>query len=111
MYVIATVMTVAVATDNYHNYSYRGASKIFRTDAVKIINLTTKPVLKLPTSTQRCATWHTDSLNMVVLPSTGASRYHNCCIDGSTSPEYFGFTLVLLYVRAWGGVVVKALRY
>jgi hypothetical protein len=21
---------------------------------------------------------------------TGASRYHNCCIDGSASPEYFG---------------------
>jgi hypothetical protein len=31
---------------------------------------------------------------MVVLPSTGASRYHNCCIDGGTSPEYFGYTLV-----------------
>jgi len=24
---------------------------------------------------------------MVVLPSTGASRYHNCCIDGGTSHE------------------------
>jgi hypothetical protein len=22
---------------------------------------------------------------------TGASRYHNCCIDGGTSPEYFGY--------------------
>jgi hypothetical protein len=32
---------------------------------------------------------------MVVLPSTGASHYHNCCIDGGTSPEYFGYTLVL----------------
>jgi hypothetical protein len=31
---------------------------------------------------------------MVVLPSTGASRYHNCCIDGGTSPQYFGYTLV-----------------
>ena len=40
------------------------------------------------------ATWHTDSLNMVVLPSTGASRYHNCCIDGGTSPENFGYHLV-----------------
>jgi hypothetical protein len=31
---------------------------------------------------------------MVVLPYTGASRYHNCCIDGGTSPGYFGYTLV-----------------
>jgi hypothetical protein len=39
----------------------------------------------LPTSTQLRATWHTDSLDMVVLPSTGDSRYHNCCIDGGTT--------------------------
>jgi hypothetical protein len=26
---------------------------------------------------------------------TGASRYHNCCIDGDTSSEYFGYHLVL----------------
>jgi hypothetical protein len=32
---------------------------------------------------------------MAVLPHTGASRYHNCCIDGGTSPEYFGFRFVL----------------
>jgi hypothetical protein len=25
---------------------------------------------------------------------TGASRYHNCCIDGGTSPEYFGYHLI-----------------
>jgi hypothetical protein len=31
---------------------------------------------------------------MVVLPSAGASRYHNCCIDSSTSPEYFVYSLV-----------------
>jgi hypothetical protein len=31
---------------------------------------------------------------MVVLPCTGALHYHNCCIDGGTSPEYFGYTLV-----------------
>jgi hypothetical protein len=24
---------------------------------------------------------------------TGASRYHNCCINGGTSPEYFGYIL------------------
>jgi hypothetical protein len=31
---------------------------------------------------------------MIVRPSTDASRHHNCCIDGGTSPEYFGYTLV-----------------
>jgi hypothetical protein len=31
---------------------------------------------------------------MVVLPSSGASRYHNCCIDGGTSPENIGYHLV-----------------
>jgi hypothetical protein len=31
---------------------------------------------------------------MVVLLSTGAPRYHNCCIDGGTSPEYFGYLRV-----------------
>jgi hypothetical protein len=65
-------------------------SKIFQTDSVKITNLTTKRLLKLPTSTQLRATWYSDSLDMGVLPSTGASRNHNFCIDGGTSPEYFG---------------------
>jgi hypothetical protein len=37
----------------------------------------------------------TDSPDMVVQPSTGASRYHNYCIDGGISPEYFLYTLVL----------------
>jgi hypothetical protein len=36
----------------------------------------------------------TRALDMVVLPSTGASRYHNGCRDGGTSPEYFGNDLV-----------------
>jgi hypothetical protein len=67
-----------------------GVSKIFRTEAVKIINLTTKRLLKLPTSTQLRAAWHTHS------PApTGASRYHKCYID-DTSPEYFGYNLVYL---------------
>jgi hypothetical protein len=48
----------------------------------------------MPTSTQLRATWHTDSLDMVVLPSTGESRYHNYCIDGATSSEYFGYFLL-----------------
>jgi hypothetical protein len=55
-----------------------------------------KCVWKLPTLTQLHATWHTDSLDMVVLPSTGALRYHNCCIDGGTSLEDFGYHLVYL---------------
>jgi hypothetical protein len=29
---------------------------------------------------------------MIVLPSTGALCYHNCCIGGSTNLEYFGLT-------------------
>jgi hypothetical protein len=36
---------------------------------------------------------------MVVLPSTGASRYHNCCIDGGNSPEYFGYPLVFIKIK------------
>jgi hypothetical protein len=28
---------------------------------------------------------------------TGASCYHNCCVDGSTSPEYFGYHLVVSF--------------
>jgi CMP-2-keto-3-deoxyoctulosonic acid synthetase len=34
---------------------------------------------------------------MVVLTFTSASRYHNICIDGGTSPEYFGHSLVYAY--------------
>jgi hypothetical protein len=41
-------------------------------------------------------TWHNDSLDMLVLPSTGASHYNNCCIDGGSSPEYFGKRYVQL---------------
>jgi hypothetical protein len=73
---------------------YQGNSKIFRTDTVKLINLTTKHMWKLPTSTQLRATWHTAWLYMVVLLSTGGSRYHICCIDGNTSPEYCGYSFV-----------------
>jgi hypothetical protein len=32
---------------------------------------------------------------MVVLPPTGASHYHNCCIYGGTGPENFGYHLIL----------------
>jgi hypothetical protein len=91
-------------TDSLYRLSYpgpqtarrniKGVTKIFRTDGVKFINLTTKRVWKMPKSTQLRATWHTDSLDMVVLSPAGASRNHDCCIDGSTSPEYFGYFLV-----------------
>jgi hypothetical protein len=46
---------------------------------------------KLPISTQLRPTWHTESLDMVVLPCTGASCYHSCWMDGGTSPEYLGY--------------------
>jgi hypothetical protein len=49
----------------------------------------------MPTSIQLRATWYTDLLYKVLLSSPGASRYHNCHIDDGTSPEYFGYTLVL----------------
>jgi hypothetical protein len=39
---------------------------------------------------------------MVVLPSTGASRYHNSCIDGGTSSEYIGCTLVYCFLSNVG---------
>jgi hypothetical protein len=54
--------------------SYEGVSKIFRTDAVQIIKVINKLLLKLPTSTQLRGACHAESLDMVVLPSTGASR-------------------------------------
>jgi hypothetical protein len=34
-------------------------------------------------STQLRATRHTDALDMVVLPSTGASPYHNYCTEAA----------------------------
>jgi hypothetical protein len=35
-----------------------------------------------------------DPSDMVVLPSAGTLCYHNCCIYGGTSVEYFGYHLV-----------------
>jgi hypothetical protein len=79
---------------------YEEVSIIFRINGVKIIDLTTKRIYKMPTSTQLRATWYNDSLAIVVLPSTGASRYNNCCIGGGTSAKYFGYTLVVpLWVK------------
>jgi hypothetical protein len=90
---------------------YEGVSKIFRSDAVKIINLITKHLWNLPTSTQLRVTWHIDSLDMVVLPSTDASRYHKCCIDGGTSSEYFGYTLISKNHRVSGGMRARIFTF
>jgi hypothetical protein len=90
--------------DNYiyiyiYTYIYTHECVSINSRAKETAKYTTpnKRVWNLPTSTQLRVTWHTDSLEMVVLLSTGASRYHNCCIDGSTSSEYFGCTLVCKY--------------
>jgi hypothetical protein len=51
--------------------------RVFRNSRTEAIAKYTTPntrMWKLPTSTQLRATWHTDSLDIVVLPSTGASR-------------------------------------
>jgi hypothetical protein len=74
--------------------AYEGESKTSRTEVIARYTTPNKSVCKLPSSTQLRATWHSDSLDVVVLLTTGASRYHNCCIDGSASPEYFGYILV-----------------
>jgi hypothetical protein len=78
------------------NFIYEIVSRNSRIEAIAKYTTPNKRVCNLPTSTQLRATWHTDSLDMVVLLSTGASRYHNCWIDGCTSPEYFGYILVSL---------------
>jgi hypothetical protein len=50
---------------------------------------------------------------MVVLAATVASRYHNCCIDGGTSPEYFGYHLVGVegYCGTWSHSVTHSLGH
>jgi hypothetical protein len=72
--IFSTTCVCNTCNSKKNSATYDGVSKIFRTDALKFINLTTKRLWKLPTSTQLHTTWHTDSLDMVVLPSTGASR-------------------------------------
>jgi hypothetical protein len=45
---------------------------------------------------------------------TGASRCHNCCIDGSTSPEYFGYTLIhsrKVMKDSWGSACLKPVYF
>jgi hypothetical protein len=78
----------------FPRHIYEWVSRNSRTEAIAKYTIPNKRVWKLPTFTQLCASWHTVSLEMVALPSTSASRYHNCCIDGGVSPEYFGCTLI-----------------
>jgi hypothetical protein len=87
-----------------HTYihAYEGVSRNSGTEAITKYTTPNKRVWKLPTSAQLRATWHTDSLDMVVLPSIGASRYHKCCVDDGTSPEYFRCTLVHTNTRYFG---------
>jgi hypothetical protein len=73
---------------------YEDVSRNSRTEAIAKYTTPNKRLWKLPTSTQLRATWHTDSLDTVVLPSTSASRYQKSCIDGGTGPEYFRCTIV-----------------
>jgi hypothetical protein len=40
---------------------------------------------KISSSNQRRGVVYTDPLDMLVLSSTVASRYYNCCTDGNTS--------------------------
>jgi hypothetical protein len=80
-------------TKNTHTFSVCNTRVYPKYSGWRCKNLTTKRTWKLPTSTQLR---HTDSPDMVVLPSTGVSHYHNCCIDGGISLEYFGYTVVIL---------------
>jgi hypothetical protein len=50
--------------------------------------------IKMSTSTWLCVILYTDSQDMLVLSSTIASHYYNCCTDGSTSPGNHGHHLV-----------------
>jgi hypothetical protein len=49
--------------------------------------MTQNRMYKISMSTQLCEILYTSSQVMLVLPSTTASCYYNCCSDGSTSPR------------------------
>jgi hypothetical protein len=78
---------------------YEGISRNSRTEAIAKYTIPNKRFWKQPTSTQLRATWHNSSLDIVILTSTGALRYHNCCIYGGTSTEYSVCTLVHSYTQ------------
>jgi hypothetical protein len=54
-----------------------------------------KRTWRISTSTYLHEILCTDSQDMLVLSSTVASRYYNCCTDGSTSPGNYGYPLVV----------------
>jgi hypothetical protein len=109
-------------TDNYNicnftnlNWLWILSYRITITRSRLILSLYNLFYKLLPSSTQLRATWHTDSIDMVVLPPTGASRYHNCCIAGGTSLENFGYHLLQCVASSnfsflWldDGLVIKA---
>jgi hypothetical protein len=45
------------------------------------------------TSTHLREILYIDSKDMLVLASTVASSYYNCCTDGNTSPGNYGYEL------------------
>jgi hypothetical protein len=53
-----------------------------------------KRTYKITTPTQLRDILYTDSQDMLVLSSAVASRYYNCCTDGSTSPGNYGYYFV-----------------
>jgi hypothetical protein len=53
-----------------------------------------KRTVTFSTCTQLREMLYPDSEGMLVLSSTVASCYYNCCIDSSTSSENFGYSLV-----------------
>jgi hypothetical protein len=58
-----------------------------------------KRTYKISTSTQLRKILYTDSKDMLILSSTVASRYYNCCTDGSFSPGNYGYPIVLQKTR------------
>jgi hypothetical protein len=90
---------------DFPNTLHEGVSRNSRTQGIAKHTTPNIRVSTLLTSTQLRATWYTDSLDMVVLPSTGTLRYNNCCTDGGPSPEYFVNTLVkdkVIPLQAYG---------
>jgi hypothetical protein len=65
--------------------------------------------LRISTSTQLREILCTDSQGILVLLFIVASHYCNCCIDGSTSPENYGYHLVCNGVLSTGESSYKSI--
>jgi hypothetical protein len=48
---------------------------------------------------------------MVAVPSTGASRYHNCCVDGGTSPKILDQSMYNPSIYVWVSKRSLSLRF